>query len=188
MVEDKFNVLIVDDEQVICDLLVEELSESGLKCYSVTDGKSALEKIKTESFDLVLLDIRLPGMSGIELLRELWLNHSDMPIIMITAVNDIDTAVEAMKLGAVDYIVKPFDLEKVNASVHTALENQATNKSTSQLNAIARGVEVKLDPFSAYSKVVTQKTAEIARQLDIPENEINRWAAEKERLHTGKRR
>lgn len=188
MIEDKFNVLIVDDEQVICDLLVEELSESGLKCYSVIDGKSALEKIKTESFDLVLLDIRLPGMSGIELLRELWLNHSDVPIIMITAVNDIDTAVEAMKLGAVDYIVKPFDLEKVNASVHTSLENQATNKSTSQLNAIARGVEVKLDPFSAYSKVVTQKTTEIARQLDIPEDEINRWAAEKERLHTGKRK
>jgi DNA-binding response OmpR family regulator len=188
MVDERYNVLIVDDEQVICDLLVEELSESELKCYSVTDGKSALEKINNESFDLILLDIRLPGMSGIELLRELWLNHSNVPIIMITAVNDIDTAVEAMKLGAVDYIVKPFDLEKVNASVRTALENQTTNKSASQMDAIARGVEVKLDPFSAYSKVVTQKTVEIARQLGIPEDEINRWAVEKERLHTGKRK
>ena len=186
MTEKKLNVLIVDDEQVICNLLYQELSEQGYLCTTVLDGDSALARIRKERFDIVLLDIRLPGISGMEVLREILLNHTNTATIMITAVNDVDTAVEAMKLGASDYIVKPFDLNKVRDSVLTALEKQQVNEASTQLDAIAAGVEVKLDPFSAYSKVVTQNTMDIARQLDIDEGEIQRWATAKSKLSDDK--
>ncbi len=177
------SILIVDDEQVVCDLLYEDLSEQGYLCTTVLNGDDAQAKLVTQDFDVVLLDIRLPGMSGMEILREIWLNHGKTATIMITAVNDVDTAVEAMKLGAQDYIVKPFDLDRVNTSISTALETkQAADRPSTQIDAIATGVEAKLDPFSAYSKVVTQSTLNIAQRLGIAEEEIQRWAAAKATL------
>ncbi|MFC2016833.1 response regulator [Chloroflexota bacterium] len=180
MAKKKSTVLIVDDEQVVCDLLSDELHEQGYLCTAVLSGDDALTKLETQGFDVVLLDIRLPGMSGMEVLREIWLDHHNTAIIMITAVNDVDTAVEAIKLGASDYITKPFEMDRVRASIRTALETKpATAKSLTEMNAIARGVEIKLDPFSAFSRVVTQRTVDIARQLSIDEKEIQQWAVAK---------
>ena len=185
MVNKKPSVLIVDDEQVICDVLYNELSERGYLCATALSGKDALAQLASEDFDVVLLDIRLPGMSGMEVLREIWLNHGNTATIMITAVNDVNTAVEAMKLGASDYLVKPFDLDKVNASINTALETkQGTKEPPAEMDAIARGVEAKFDPFSSYSKLVTQRTIDIARQLDIAEGEIQGWATAKAVLYS----
>lgn len=187
MVNKKPRVLIVDDEQVVCDVLHDELSEQGYQCTSVLSGDEAISKLGANGFDAVLLDIRLPGMSGMEVLREIWLHHSETVTIMITAINDVDTAVEAMKLGASDYIVKPFDLDRVAASIRTALETrQATSKPSSQMDAIAYGVEAKLDPFSSYSKVVTQRTIDVGRQLGIAEGKIQRWAEAKAQLESGR--
>lgn len=180
MVNKKPGVLIVDDEQVVCDLLYDELSERGYTCTTVLSGDDALAKLATEDFGLVLLDIRLPGMSGMEVLREVWLSHSNTAVIIITGVNDVDTAVEAMKLGASDYIVKPFDLDRVYTSVRTALETkQTTGKSSTEMDAIAIGVEAKFDLLSSYSRAVTQRTIDIARRLGIAEEEIQRWTAAK---------
>ncbi len=183
MTSKKPRVLIVDDEQVVCDLLHDELSERGYLCTTALEGNDALAKLAAQAFDAVLLDIRLPGMSGMEVLREIWLNYGNTATIMITAINDVETSVEAMRLGASDYIVKPFELDRVDASIRTALETKpATDKASSQIDAIARGVEAKFDPLSSYSKVVTKRTADIARQLGIVEAEIQRWQAAKERL------
>ena len=102
---------------------------------------------------------------------------------MITAVNDVNTAVEAMKLGAADYLVKPFDLDRVETSIRTALETKpATSKSSTEIDTIAFGIEARLDPFSAFSKIVTQETIDIARQLGMAEEEIQEWAAAKAML------
>ncbi len=183
MLNRKPRVLIVDDEQVVCDLLHDELSEWGYLCTIALDGNDALAKLATQDFDVVLLDIRLPGMSGMEVLREIWLNHNDMATIMITAVNDVDTAAEAMALGATDYIVKPFDLDRVDTSIRAGLlTKQATKKPSIEMDALARGVEAKIDPFSAFSRVVTERTVEIARQLGIADEEIQGWAAAKAKL------
>ena len=188
MVNKKPAVLIVDDEQVVCDILSVELSERGYLCTTVLSGDEALAKMAKEDFEVVLLDIRLPGMSGMEVLREIWLNHGNTATIMITAVNDVNTAVEAMKLGASEYIVKPFDLDRVADSIGTALEaKRADSKSTSPIDAIALGVEVKLDPLSNYSKLVTERTIDVAWQLGIAEEEIEKWAAERARLDSSKR-
>ena len=182
MVSKRTGVLVVDDEPVVCDLLHDELTDRGYLCATALNGNDALAKLAAQDFDVVLLDIRLPGMSGMEVLREIWLNHDKTATIMITAINDVNTAVEAMKLGASDYIVKPFDLDRVDASIRAALETKqaiAASGPSAEMDAIALGVEVKLDPFSGYSQVVTQRTVEIARQLGIAEEEIEQWIVAK---------
>lgn len=180
MVNQKPSILIVDDEQVVCDLLNDDLSERGYLCTSVLNGKDALTKLAAKDFAVVLLDIRLPGMSGMEVLREIWLNHGNTATIMITAINDVNTAVEAMKLGAADYLVKPFDLDRVATSIRTSVEGRQTaKKASTEMGAIARGVEAQFDPFSVLSRTVTDRTIEIARQLNVADEEIQRWAAAK---------
>jgi len=189
MFDKKPSVLIVDDEQVVRDVLHEGLSERGYLCTTVLSGNDALAKLAAEDFEVVLLDIRLPGMSGMEVLREKCLNHGNTATIMITAVNDINTAIEAMKLGASDYLVKPFDLDKVETSIRTALDSkQANSKYSTQMDAIAHGVEARFDPLSSYSNLMTQRTIEIARQLGMADEEIQRWAAAKAMLNFEKTR
>ncbi len=176
-------VLIVDDEQVVCDLLCDELSEQGYLCTTALDGYDALAKLATQDFDVVLLDIKLPGISGIEVLRKVQSGHPSTVAIMITAVNDVDTAVEAMKLGALDYIVKPFDLDSVDTSIRTVLEaKQTMEESSSEMNAIARGVEAEYELLTGYSHIVTHRTIDIALELGIADEEIQEWADARARL------
>jgi CheY-like chemotaxis protein len=200
MISSKPKVLIVDDEQVVCDLLSDELHEQGYLCSIALGGTEALAKLAAEDFDVVLLDVRLPDISGIEVLTKMRLKHPHIAAVMVTAVNSIDTAVKATKLGASDYIVKPFSLDRVDASIRTILESktrpsdngkretgccvadeeadeQATNESYRLMNAIACGVEARLNSFLGYSKIVTQESVGIAWQLGVHEEEIKRWAA-----------
>lgn len=116
------NVLIVDDEHVVCDLLHEELGRRGFLCTAAHNGNTALTKMAAQRFHAVLLDIKLPDISVMEVLNRIRSAYLNTAIIMLTAVNDVDTAVEAMKLGASEYIVKPFDLDKVDCSIRAALK------------------------------------------------------------------
>jgi len=182
----KPRVMIIDDDEVICDILYEELSDRGYLCSSVFNGNDALVKLATMDFDVALVDIKLPGMSGIELLRKMLTSHPCIAAIMITGINNVDVAVETMKLGALDYIVKPFELDRVNTSIRKALETKrdTTNKSYAEMDAIARGVEAKLDSFISYSKMVTKETVDIAQRLGIADQRVQRWAAERARLES----
>ena len=176
MVEHTTSVLVVDDEHTLCNFLSEGLIELGHLCSAAADANKALAKLAAQQFDVVLLDIMLPGMSGMKLLEEIRLNWDYVTNIMITGVNDVDIAVEAMKLGASDYIVKPFTLDRVDNSIRTALDNkQGSKKPMTEMEGIALGVEVDLDPLSAYTKVVIQRTVQLARQLDIDEEQIRNW-------------
>jgi len=124
VVNKKAGVLIVDDEPVVCDVLFSELSERGYLCATALNGNDALAYLAEHEFDVVLLDIRLPGMSGMEVLREIQLNHGNVTTIVITGVDDLRTVVRAMKFGASDYIVKPLDLDIVDKCICTALETK----------------------------------------------------------------
>lgn len=105
-----FTVLVVDDEQIIRDSLREWLGEEGgFSVVTAKSGQEALELIRDSKVDLMLADIKMPGMDGIELLDNALQINPDLAVMMITAYATVDTAVEAMKLGAVDYLVKPFD-------------------------------------------------------------------------------
>ena len=122
MVNKNIKILVVDDDQVVCDVVSQTLAMGGYRCTTVLRSGDALDKLATEKFNLVVLDIKLPDMSGIEVLRQIQSKRNDTPVIMLSAVNDVDTAVEAMKLGASDYIVKPFGLDRLDKSVRMALE------------------------------------------------------------------
>ena len=117
-------ILIVDDEPLVTDLLARYLRGKGYACETAGNGEEVLSKVREKAFALVLLDIRMPGMGGIELLKEVKALDPDVAAVMVTAVRDEDVTVTAVRLGADDYIVKPFDLEEVAISVQKALDKR----------------------------------------------------------------
>jgi two-component system response regulator AtoC len=118
----ELRVLVVDDENLIRWTLQQNLEKEGYEVLLAETGEEALDKVKGEAPDLVLLDIKLPGMDGYEVLEKaLQVDQSIIPI-MITAFEDVEKVVKAMRLGAFDYITKPFDFGKVRLSIQKALE------------------------------------------------------------------
>jgi len=120
----KVSILIIDDEVELCQSLSEMLKEEedGYKVSVANSGKKGLEKIKEEVPDLVLLDIKMPEMDGIETLEKIKAIDEDVLVIMLTAYQTVETAVKAMKLGAYDYISKPFNYEELKIIIKRALQ------------------------------------------------------------------
>lgn len=115
-------VLIVDDDIAIQLLLHKRLAAEAFYCVAVGDGDQALAEARSHHFDVVLLDIGLPGMSGLEVLRELRATQPAACVVMVSGMDDLATAVEAMKLEAHDYLPKPFDLADLVERVNKALQ------------------------------------------------------------------
>jgi DNA-binding response OmpR family regulator len=170
-----------------------------------SDLDEALTKLQNHRFDIALLDIKLPGKSGIELLKLFQTLFKNTEVVMMTAVKDLDTAIQAMKLGASDYIVKPFTIDKLSASIGTVLESskryssvsgtiqptgiisncaKTANRSLNAINAIAYGVDAQVDYFDFHSKIVTEKTIDFARRLCLPAKEIEKWAVARNELYS----
>jgi heterodisulfide reductase subunit A len=105
----QFHILVVDDELVVRDSLKEWLVDEGFWVDMAESGAAALEKMSQQAYHLMLLDIKMPGMDGVEVLRRAKEMHPALPVLMMTAYGTIETAVEAMKMGALDYLMKPFD-------------------------------------------------------------------------------
>ena len=116
-------ILIVDDEPFNLDVLEQELTDRGYVIERAQSGVQALEKSESFRPDLVLLDYMMPGMNGIEVLTELRNRESDIPIIMVTAHGSIEVAVQAMKLGAHDFVLKPFEPDHIALTMQRALEH-----------------------------------------------------------------
>ncbi len=189
-------ILVVEDEPSIAGLLSEDLAGEGYNCVTAATGEDALEKLSNDCFDALLLDLRLPGISGIDVLKEVKLQYPETMVLVVTAVGDTETAVEAMKIGAVDYITKPFQLGRINSGIAAALKIKATGSGrvttvekgvetgseetnwACRLDDIAIGVEARLDSLTGHmmTKAVIDRTTGVARNLGIPENEIKEWA------------
>lgn len=122
MVKEK--ILIVDDEEGIRELLSDFLKNEGFLCETASDGAEALAKFKNDGFDLVISDIRMPLMGGLELLRHIKEVDELTAVIMITAVKDVNVAIEALTMGAYGYVIKPFKLQEVLINVERALEKR----------------------------------------------------------------
>jgi len=127
-----YYIYIVDDEQLIRDSLTLEL-ESDYRIAAFPDAEKAIEALREDPPDLVLLDIGLPGMNGVEALEEIKKINPDILIIMITAFEDIDTVISAMKLGAYDYIVKPIYMDSLSVTIKNALKNIRLKKEVQSL-------------------------------------------------------
>ena len=124
-------ILIVDDEKPICDLIDLNLSASGYQCRTVQDGLEALKLIEEENFDLILLDIMLPGADGYDIME--YIRPMGIPVIFITAKHEVRDRVKGLKLGADDYLVKPFDVVELVARVEAVLRRY--NKTVRLLSA-----------------------------------------------------
>jgi DNA-binding NtrC family response regulator len=122
MTEEQIRVLVVDDEENVRNLLKRIMEERGYQVKTAANGKEALYYVSLGEIDLVLLDVKMPEISGIEALKKITIDHPDICVIMVTSVVDTETAVEAMKLGAYDYIIKPFDRDDVLQKVLGAAE------------------------------------------------------------------
>jgi DNA-binding NtrC family response regulator len=119
------NILVVDDESDMRDALTAALRREGLCVTTAANGVEALEKVQGQSFDLIISDVRMPRMGGLALLQELKRTSATIPVILMTGYGRIEDAVEAMKAGAFDYLLKPFSLEDLKAVVVKALTSRA---------------------------------------------------------------
>ncbi len=120
----KSRVLVVDDEESIREFLDIMLRKEGYEVTCAEDGQQALDIIKKKSFDLVISDLQMPNLTGIEMLRQVRDHYPDLLFMMITAFGTTETAVEAMKLGAYDYITKPFKIDEVRINIANALRSK----------------------------------------------------------------
>ena len=126
---DMIKILIVDDEKPICDLIDMNLSAAGYSCVAVQDGLAAIDAIEQGAFDLVLLDIMLPGADGYDVME--YIKPYKVPVIFISAKHEVKDRVKGLKLGADDYLIKPFDVTELLARVEAVLRRY--NKSDRKL-------------------------------------------------------
>ncbi len=197
MKSNKRNILIVDDEPVVRSILQRKLSADGCHCEEAGNAKEALDRLADSPAELVILDINMPGISGVKLLPEIKLRYPDTAVIMATAITDTATAIRCMREGAYDYLVKPFNLDEVSLSAERALEKrelvlenrdyqqhleqrveeQAGKIRASFFNAItalAYALEAKDKYTSGHSERVAEISVAIAREMDMPQDEINK--------------
>ncbi len=169
MVDKQKRILAVDDEPNMRRLLEISLRQAGYQALSAANGKEALEKLKEEQVDLVVSDLHMPGMNGLELLKQMRSEGELMPFIMVTAQGEISTAVEAMKLGAADYILRPFDLEVLEVAIAKALDVQRLQLENTYLKSSAQseteGLIGNSEPMQALKKMIAQVAPEKATVL-----------------------
>lgn len=147
-------VLVVDDESSVRTALNKFLVKKGYEVVEAPNGKKALVEYKVEQPDAVLLDIRMPGMSGMEVLRAIHEQEPNTIVIMTTAVNEVESAVEAMKLGAYDYLIKPVDVNQLLASLERANQHLGLKREVERLQAL------QLEQFSKEEIVVASPPME----------------------------
>jgi two-component system cell cycle response regulator len=134
LVKEKIKILIVDDEEVIRDLLTEHLMDEGFSVTAVPSGEAALEVFRDNPNHLVVTDIRMAGMSGIQLLEEIKKLDDEAVVIMITSHASLDTAIETLRAGAYDYIFKPFeDLDMVTEVINRGMDKIGLHRKNRQL-------------------------------------------------------
>jgi putative two-component system response regulator len=147
-------ILIVDDEKMICSVIALRLNREGYACQMANNGTEALSHFYKDTFSLIISDIKMPEMDGIELLRRVKAMSPKMMVIMMTAHPEIDKAVEAMRLGAYDFLLKPVDLDIMVLSVKKALERKRLEE---EIESYHKGLE----------KLVEERTSKLQQAYRI---------------------
>jgi response regulator RpfG family c-di-GMP phosphodiesterase len=198
----QFRVLVVDDDPTICELLTTKLKFSGFLSQSCTSGEDALKVIAKEKFDAIISDLNMPGISGLELLAATRRIVPHTAFLMATGVSDVSVGVTAMKQGAADYLLKPFQMEAVVVSLRRALEmkrmeeelaeyrqhlERMVEQRTKQLQAAMQRIELTYDETlealaaaldlrdndtAGHSRRVTLYSLEMAKQLDFTSDQL----------------
>jgi putative nucleotidyltransferase with HDIG domain len=195
-------LLIVDDEATIRMLLRQKLSREGYQCEEAANAEQTLNKLETSPIALVMLDIKMPGKSGIELLSEIKSGYPDTAVIMATAVTEINVAIQCLKQGANDYICKPFNLEEVTLTIQRALEKRRLQLEIREyqqyleekveeqmiemrklflgaIEALVSALEAKDKYTGGHSRRVTEIALALGKELGLstPDMEDLRWGS-----------
>jgi putative nucleotidyltransferase with HDIG domain len=195
-------IMLVDDEIAICEMLSKRLAAEEFVCRTCGSGAEALEHLQREPFDLVISDLRMPGMPGLTLLEKVRSKFPHTGFIVATGVDDVRVGIQAMKQGAADYLVKPFEAEAVVRSVHGAMEKrrlelelqnyrqrleELVGQRTKQLHAAMRRIELTYDETlealaasldlrdnetAGHSRRVTRYSLEIAKAMGCPPEQL----------------
>ena len=167
-------ILAVDDEPHMLRLLEISLKQAGYKPVLARDGKEALDIVKNQTIDLVVSDLHMPIMNGLDLLKHIRLEIESLPFVMVTAMGEIKTAVEAMKAGAADYILRPFDLETLELAIAKALSVKRLTLENTYLKSVnvaefkdssQSGLIGKSAPMLALKQLIAQVAPEKATVL-----------------------
>jgi DNA-binding NtrC family response regulator len=124
------NVLLVDDETEFLETLVKRLRKRKLIVHGVSGGEQALEDLKTNPVDIVILDVKMPGMSGLETLRRIKKEYPLTEVIMLTGHASMEVAIEGMDIGAFDYLMKPIDIDELLYKIQDAYKRKSLNEMT----------------------------------------------------------
>ncbi|MFM6926124.1 MAG: sigma-54-dependent transcriptional regulator, partial [Ferruginibacter sp.] len=187
------NILIIDDEKSIRKTLTEILSYEGYKIDEAVDGEEGLKKFSEKTYDVVLCDIKMPKLDGIEFLDRSKQVNPDVPVIMISGHGNVDTAVEAVKKGAFDYISKPPDLNRLLITLRNALDKQSLVTETKVLKRkVGKSLEMvgNSGPLQKIKDTIEKVAPTDARVLITGENGagkelVARWIHEKSNRNTG---
>ncbi len=148
-------ILVVDDEKPICDLIDLNLSSAGYHCTTVQDGAEAIAIIEKEEFDLILLDIMLPGADGYDVME--YVRPLGVPVIFITAKHEVKDRVKGLKLGADDYLVKPFDVVELLARVEAVLRRYNKSDQRVVIGDVVVDVEARRVTRAGKPVILTNK-------------------------------
>ncbi|MDD4143683.1 MAG: sigma-54 dependent transcriptional regulator [Prolixibacteraceae bacterium] len=136
-------ILVIDDERSIRNTLKDILEYEKYEVDLAEDGKQGIDRAKHSEYDIILCDIKMPGMDGIEVLEQLYANNPDTPVVMISGHGNIDTAVESIKKGAYDFIEKPLDLNRLLISIRNAMDKSTLVNETRRLkNKVSKKYEI----------------------------------------------
>jgi two-component system, NtrC family, nitrogen regulation response regulator NtrX len=187
------DILIIDDEKAIRKTLSEILSFEGYKIDEASDGEEGLKKFKDKTYDVVLCDIKMPKLDGIEFLQKAGETNSDVPIIMISGHGNIETAVEAVKKGAYDYISKPPDLNRLLITIRNAMDKSSLVTETKVLKRKVSKVQDMIgesNPIKKIKDTIEKVAPTDARILITGDNGVGkelvaRWVHEKSNRASG---
>ncbi len=189
-------ILIVEDEAKMRRLLELNLGEDGFTTYSAEDAETGLKLLHENSIDLVLTDLKLPGMNGLEFLQTIKRQNAALPVVVMTAFGSVETAVEAMKAGASDYVLKPFSLTEMRMVIHKELDvrdlreenrnlREALGKRYTHPNVIARSPKMQEVLATVERVAPTNATVLLGGESGVGKDLIARAIHEKSRRATG---
>ena len=155
-------LLIIDDDRSLCEVLESELRRRDFDVAWLTDPNEALQKIAQEEFGLVITDLNMHGMTGVELCQRIITNREDMPVVVITAFGSMETAISAIRAGAYDFITKPFDMDELALTVERGLRHRALREEVRRLRRAVDG-STKLDEMIGLSMPMKKMYELVAR-------------------------
>ena len=161
-------ILVVDDEDTIRLVLAKYLRTRGFDVATAESGDAALEALAGSHFDLMLCDVRMPGLSGVEILPAVLESNPDLGIVMLSAVNDAPTATEAMSQGVLDYLIKPIELKQLYDSVMRALHKRALrNEQRRAESRLTEAVALRTRDLELENASLRRVLTRIVERLDV---------------------